>query len=165
MAYICILLYLVSDAEERTEALYDEVPLWREGKCVCRGFFVFLSQIISRKIVTFYKALDNDTSHVLSNLGVKETLGLCRRLAAFIFASRPSKRHQLPCVRNGKGGPQPPCIQQGDSKPAHGEIWRGLLTYSPALSIEYLVSAEVFLSVCENRVAPSCLRVVCLVLG
>lgn len=89
-------------------------PVWwitsMEGRETCEGFFVFFSQIISSKIVRFYKALGNKTSHALSNLGMRQTLGLCRRLATFLFISRPSKSNQPPHARNRKGGPWHPCI-------------------------------------------------------
>lgn len=82
-----------------------------EGREMCLwGFFVFFSQIISRKIVRFYKVLDNETSHALPNLGMRQTLRLCRRIAAFIFASGCLKRNQPPRARHGKGGPWHPWI-------------------------------------------------------
>lgn len=45
----------------KAEALDCEVPLWKEGKCVC-GICGCFSQTVSRKIAMLYKVLDHEAS-------------------------------------------------------------------------------------------------------
>lgn len=82
-----------------------------EGKGNVSVLFFFLLQMSSfqesSEILQSIKKWDFSCFSLL-NLGMRQTLGSHRRLAAFILTSRPLKRNQPPCGRYGKRGPRHP---------------------------------------------------------